>query len=81
MKNGELDYLQLVRNYEFGYGLDPENYDYELREGRGRYNKIVAKDVNRGELGSVRAVAFVDKVTSHMFVAGSWSTPAKRRIA
>ena len=77
MKTGELNYIQLVKNYEFGYGLDPERYDYHLVEGRGRYNKVVATQLS----GSRRAVAFIDKATSHMFVAGSWNKPARTRIA
>ena len=77
MKQGELDYIQLVKNYEFNYGLDPERYDYHLVEGRGRYNKIVATQLS----GSRRAVAFIDKENSHLLVAGGWSKPARTRIA
>jgi hypothetical protein len=80
MKTGELDYIQLVKNYEFGVGLDPERYDYELIEGRGRYNKVVASD-RPGFGQSRRAVAFIDKQTSHMLRAGTWSKPARTRIA
>lgn len=78
LKQGEIDYLQEVRNHEFRSGLDPENYSYELIEGRGRYNKIVATALF-GD--SRRAVAFIDKQTSHMFKAASWSQPARTRIA
>lgn len=63
--------LQIVKNYEFSTGLDPERYDYELVNGRGRYNRVVASDK-----GSRRAVAFVNKVTGSIFKAASWSQPA-----
>lgn len=77
MRQGGIDYLQEVRNYEWRVGLDPEIYEYSLVEGRGRYNKVVAEDHNKT---SRRAVAFIDKQTSHMFRAASWSQPARTRI-
>lgn len=73
-----MDTLQTVKNYEFGVGLDPENYEYTLLNGRGRYNKVIAEDFNKT---SRRAVAFQDKQTGHIFKAGSWSQPARTRIA
>jgi hypothetical protein len=87
MKTGELNYLDIVKNYERSVGLNPEHYFYEVREGRGRYNKIVARDYLRfsDEPTSIsrggRAVAFIDKQTSFMFRAASWSKPAKTRLA
>jgi hypothetical protein len=87
MKTGELNYLDIVKNYERSVGLDPENYFYEVREGRGRYNKIVARDYLRfsDEPTAIekhgRAVAFIDKQTGHMFRSASWSAPAKTRLA
>lgn len=86
MKTGELNYIDLVKQYESSVGLDVSYYHYEIREGRGRYNKIVARDILRfsdnptslSEGG--RAVAFIDKQTSHLFKAASWSKPAKTRI-
>lgn len=78
MKTGELNYLDIVKNHYTHAGLDPDSYEWELREGRGRYNKIVAT----AKLGaSQHAVAFIDKVTGSMFKAASWSQPAKTRLA
>lgn len=78
MKTLELNYLDIVKEYEANYGLDTSSYDYEVVIGRGKYNKVVATN-KMGD--SKRAVAFIHRVTSHMFVAGSWSSPAKKRIA
>ena len=75
LKTGERNFLQEIMNYEHSVGLNPKGYEYELIQGRGRYNKVVASCA-----GSRRAVAFIDKQTSHIFVAGSWSKPAKTRI-
>jgi len=78
MKQGELNYIDVVKDYENRVGISSDNYEYEVREGRGRYNKVVANDKDGS---SRRAVAFIDKQTSHVFKAGSWSAPAKTRIA
>ena len=78
MKTGELNYIEVVKDYENKTGLNSDNYVYDVIEGRGRYNKVVAE----AKLGlSRRAVAFIDKQTSHVFRAASWSKPAKTRIA
>lgn len=77
MKQGEIDYLQEIRNYEYRVGLDPENYNYEVKTGRGRYNKVIAT-AYFGD--SRRAVAFIDRTTGSMFKAASWSQPARTRI-
>lgn len=81
------DVFETVKQYEASVGLNPEYYHYEVRIGRGKYDKVVARDVMRfsDEPTSIskhgRAVAFVDKQTGHIFKAGSWSSPAKTRIA
>lgn len=86
MKTGEINYLDEVKKYETSVGLDTSNYYYEVREGKGKYNKVVARDYMRfsDEPLSVakhgRAVAFIDRTTGSMFRAASWSAPAKTRI-
>lgn len=75
MKEDEV--LQIVRNNVHGSGLDLEQYDFELREGRGRYNKIVMTYVPQG---SKSAYAFQDKLTGHILKAASWSAPARTAI-
>jgi len=82
-----MDYLEQVKKYESSVGLDTSVYHYEIREGRGRYNKVVARDILRfsDEPTSIakhgRAVAFIEKETGRVYRAGSWSAPAKARIA
>lgn len=86
MKTGEVNYLDIIKDYERRVGLHPEYYHYEVRQGRGRYNKVVARDLLRfsDEPTSIakhgRAVAFIDRETGHVVRAASWSAPAKTRI-
>lgn len=77
LKQGEINYLDEAQAYYNRNGISADGFEWELREGRGRYNKIVAT----AKFGASRCpVAFIDKVTGSMFVAGSWSQPAKTRI-
>lgn len=65
--------LNTVADYEERVGLHYDPSDYEYREGRGRYHKIVVE--------GHRAVAFYDTLTGNILKAASWSAPAKTRIA
>jgi hypothetical protein len=71
------DIMQVVQNDYFKTGLDPENYRFEYREGRGRFDKIVAVYILQE---SRSAAAFFEKTTGHIFRAASWSQAAKTRI-
>lgn len=71
------DQIKTVKEYENRVGIDIEKYNYAIKRGR-RYIKVVAH-ANEGT--SLRAVAFIDQATGSIFVAGSWTTPAKTRIA
>jgi hypothetical protein len=87
MKTGEINYIDIVKSHEASNGLTPEYYHYEVIQGRGRYNKVVARDYLRfsDEPTQIakggRAVAFIDRVTGALYKAASWSKPAKTRIA
>ena len=78
LKTGELNYLDIVKDHYNRNGLGADNYEWEVKQGRGRYNKVVAT----AKFGASRhAVAFIDKQTSHVLNAASWSAPARTRIA
>ncbi len=65
--------LNTVAEYERRVGLHYDRNDYEYREGRGRYHKVVVE--------GHRAVAFYDTQTGNILKAASWSQPARTRIA
>lgn len=78
LKPGELNYIDIMKSDYSRTGLDPDKYTFEIVQGRGRYNKLVATYT----LQNARcAAAFIDRTTGAMYKAASWSTPAKTRIA
>lgn len=78
MKTGELNYIDEMKKDFKRSGLDNSNYDFEVIQGRGRYNKVVAIYKLQG---SRSAAGFIDRTTGAMYRAASWSKPAKTRIA
>ena len=86
MKTGEVNYIDIIKDYESRHGLDTTRYHYDVRQGRGRYNKVTCADIidmdgNRYLAKGRRAAAFIDRTTGHVFKAASWSKPARTRIA
>lgn len=77
LKTGEINYIDEMIGYYERNGLDSEQYTFEVIQGRGRFNKVVATYTLQGTRS---AAGFIDKVTGAMYRSASWSAPAKTRI-